>query len=89
MYISISQVHLLPDVDMIYVLDHGRIVRRGTFAEIERTGFSFALLRQQADDAHAAVGMLLSLNLHIGHCVDNVYTCPVGQYSYSFVWSLL
>jgi hypothetical protein len=86
--ISISQVHLLPDVDMIYVLDHGRIVKRGTFAEIESTGFSFALLRQHAGDAPAAVGMPLLLNLGIHHHFENSYIFSFGQYLYSFCWSL-
>ncbi len=63
---------------MIYVLDHGRIIARGTFAEIERGGFSFSLLRQSAavaEDATAAAGThatLFTFLEHITCVIDSI-----------------
>ena len=54
-----NQLHFLPRCDHVYVIDGGRIVASGTYAEIERTGFNFAELRakteqEKADDADKA-----------------------------------
>ena len=54
-----NQLHFLPRCDHVYVVDGGRIVASGTYAEIERTGFNFAELRakteqEKADDVDKA-----------------------------------
>ena len=57
-----NHIHFLPNCDYIYVLNHGRIEKRGTYQEIVDCGYSFENLSDEAEEIDESHVNSLSLD---------------------------